>query len=90
MLIVFSHAGHLPYLWQGTLSIVSQSLLVMGATMAPSLASVLPPREEMDGMFMEVVEEVGRYAHLAPSLGLSAEIIREAEERRQVFLGPSR
>jgi hypothetical protein len=32
------------------------------------------------------VLEVERYAHLAPSLRLSAEIIREAEDRRQMFL----
>jgi hypothetical protein len=40
----------------------------------------------MDVMFQDVIEEVERYAHLAPSLRLSAEIIREAEERRQVYL----
>ncbi|KAA8895256.1 hypothetical protein FN846DRAFT_911988 [Sphaerosporella brunnea] len=80
------HAGHMPYLWQGALSMVSQSLLVMGATMSLSLSSVLPPPEQMDVMFQDVIEEVERYAHLAPSLRLSAEIIREAEERRQVYL----
>lgn len=76
----------MPYLWQGALSLVSQSLLVMGATMSPSLASVLPPPEQMDLMFQDVIEEVERYAHLAPSLRLSAEIIREAEERRVLYL----
>ncbi|KAL7271297.1 hypothetical protein RUND412_005957 [Rhizina undulata] len=80
------HAGHMPYLWQGALSMVSQSLLVMGSTMSPALASILPAPEKMDVMFQDVIEEVERYAHLAPSLRLSAEIIREAEERRQVFL----
>jgi len=65
---------------------VSQSLLVMGATMCASLAAILPPPEQMDIMFQDVIEEVERYAHLAPSLRLSAEIIREAEERRQAFL----
>ncbi|KAF8243768.1 hypothetical protein K440DRAFT_560754 [Wilcoxina mikolae CBS 423.85] len=80
------HAGHMPYLWQGALSIVSQTLLVMGATMSESLAELLPPREEMDKMFREVIVEVGRYRHLAPSLRLGAEIIAEAEERRLGFL----
>ena len=86
MLTYNSHAGHMPYLWQGALSMVSQSLLVMGAMMFPALASVLPPADQMDLMFQDVIEEVERYAHLAPSLRLSAEIIREAEERRQVYL----
>lgn len=80
------HAGHLPYLWQGALSIVSQTLLVMGATMSPSLASLLPPAEQMDSIIEEVVVEIERYAHLAPSLRLSAEIVREAEGRRMMAL----
>ncbi|KAF2835678.1 C6 zinc finger domain-containing protein [Patellaria atrata CBS 101060] len=80
------HAGHLPYLWQGALSIVSQTLLVMGATMSPSLSALLPPPHQMDVIISDVVLEIERYSHLAPSLQLSAEIIREAEERRQMFL----
>ena len=76
----------MPYLWQGALSVVSQSLLVMGATMSSSLASLLPPTEQMDDIFQDVIEEFERYAHLAPSLRLGAEILREAEERRQVLL----
>lgn len=66
--------------------IVSQTLLVMGATMSPSLSALLPPQNAMDLLINDVVVEIERYAHLAPSLRLSAEIIREAEERRQMFL----
>jgi hypothetical protein len=77
----------MPYLWQGALSIVSQTLLVMGATMSPSLAPLLPPPEQMDAIINGVVEEIARYSRLAPSLALSAEIIREAEARRQDTLG---
>ncbi|KAK2802501.1 hypothetical protein FQN50_007307 [Emmonsiellopsis sp. PD_5] len=84
--ITTHHAGHLPYLWQGALSMVSQTLLVMGATMSPALASLLPPPSQMDVIISDVVIEVERYAHLAPSLRLSAEIIREAEDRRQMYL----
>ena len=80
------HAGHLPYLWQGALSIVSQTLLVMGATMSHSLSALLPPPAQMDAIINEVVIEIEGYSHLAPSLRLSAEIIREAERRRQIFL----
>lgn len=78
--------GHLPYLWQGALSMVSQTLLIMGATLSPTLAILLPPVERMDAIIAGVVNEVERYAHLAPSLKLSAEIIRDAERRRQIIL----
>ena len=84
--ITAHQAGHLPYLWQGALSIVSQTLLVMGATMSPSLASLLPPAEQMDSIIDDVVLEIERYAHLAPSLRLSSEIVREADERRMMVL----
>lgn len=76
----------MPYLWQGALSIVSQTLLVMGATMCPALISLLPPPDKMDAVIQGVVTEVAGYSHLAPSLALSAEIIREAECRRQDIL----
>jgi hypothetical protein len=80
----------MPYLWQGALSLVSQSLLLMGASMSPSLSTLLPPPEQLNLIFHEVTEEVERYAHLAPSLRLSAEIMREAEERRQAYLSGHR
>lgn len=86
-----SHAGHMPYLWQGALSIVSQTLLLMGATMSPSLSSIIstlvPHLDTVDAIINDVVMEIERYAHLAPSLSLSAEIIREAEMRRRSYLG---
>ncbi|OAX78120.1 hypothetical protein ACJ72_07575 [Emergomyces africanus] len=66
--ITTHHAGHLPYLWQGALSMVSQTLLVMGSTMSPALSPLLPPRAQMDVIISNVVIEVERYAHLATSL----------------------
>ncbi|CAK7228117.1 hypothetical protein SBRCBS47491_006795 [Sporothrix bragantina] len=88
--ITAHHAGHMPYLWQGALSIVSQTLLVMGASMSASLSSILltivPHREVLDQIITDVVVEIERYAGLAPSLALAAEIIREAEVRRRAFL----
>lgn len=88
--ITAHHAGHMPYLWQGALSIVSQTLLVMGASMSPSLSSILltivPHRDVLDQIITDVVVEIERYAGLAPSLALAAEIIREAEVRRRAFL----
>jgi hypothetical protein len=80
----------MPYLWQGALSIVSQTLLVMGATMSPSLMTIMltlvPHRETIDQIITDVVTEIERYAVLAPSLSLAAEIIKEAEMRRRAFL----
>lgn len=84
--ISVDRSGHVPYLWQSALSLISQSLLVMGATMSPSLLHFLPPPENLDKMLMAVEEEMERYAGLAPSLRLCAEVLREAEERRRTFL----
>jgi hypothetical protein len=39
----------------------------------------------MDVIISETVAEVGRLAHLAPSLRLCADIMREAEARRQAI-----
>jgi hypothetical protein len=64
-------------------SIVSQTLLVMGATLSPCLSELLPPPHQMNAIISDVVREIGRYAHLAPSLSLSADIIREADNRRR-------
>lgn len=80
----------MPYLWQGALSIVSQTLLVMGATMSPSLSNILltlvPHREVIDQIINDVIMDIERMAILAPSLSLAAEIIKEAEVRRRTFL----
>ena len=80
------HDGHLPYLWQGALSIMSQTLLLMAATLNNTLAALLPPAHQMDVIIAEVVDELERLAHLAPSIQLCAEMVREAEERRQVLM----
>lgn len=81
----------MPYLWQGALSIVSQTLLVMGATMSPSLSAIMATlvlhHDNVDTIINNVVLEIEKYAHLAPSLSLGAEIIREAEMRRRTILG---
>jgi hypothetical protein len=40
----------------------------------------------MDDIITNVIHEMERVAHLAPSLRLSAEIIQEAEGKRQMWL----
>ncbi|RDA96210.1 hypothetical protein CP533_1701 [Ophiocordyceps camponoti-saundersi (nom. inval.)] len=83
-------AGHMPYMWQGVLSMLSQSLLVMGASMSPSLLGILltlvPHREALERIIGEVVVEIERCAPLAPSLGLAAEIVKGADARRRTML----
>lgn len=80
----------MPYLWQGALSIVSQTLLIMGASMCPSLMeiilTILPHSEALDLMINKVLVEVEHYGPLAPSLGLASDILKEAEIRRRAFL----
>ncbi|ODA76384.1 hypothetical protein RJ55_08230 [Drechmeria coniospora] len=84
------HAGHMPYIWQGTLSLVSQTLIIMGASLSPSLLAILltlvPHRDALDEIICEVVAEVQLYSALAPSLSLAAEIVKEAELRRRAML----
>lgn len=80
----------MPYLWQGALSITSQTLLVMGATMSPSLSSILmtlvPHRDTLDQIIGDVILEIERFSVLAPSLSLAGEILKEAEVRRRAAL----
>lgn len=61
---------------------VSQTLLVMGASLSPGLVGLLPDAGVVDGIIGRVLDEVEGYARLAPSLGVSAGILREAEGRR--------
>lgn len=68
----------------------SQSLLIMGATMSPSLQGLVlglvPNRAALDRIIQDVIDELGRYAVLAPSINLAADIVKEAELRRRAFL----
>jgi hypothetical protein len=80
----------MPYLWQGALSVVSQTLLLMGATMSPSLTNILlslvSHREAIDQIINDVIVDIERMAVLAPSISMAAEIIKEAEVRRRTFM----
>ena len=66
---------------------MSQTLLVMGATMCHSLAALLPPAHSINMIIEDVITEMDRLAHLAPSLELSVQILNDAEDRRRQFLG---
>jgi hypothetical protein len=62
----------------------------MGATMSPKLAALLPPTISVEAIITEVVAELKRLAHLAPSLRLSAEIVQEAGARRKMYFDNQR
>ncbi|KAG5980158.1 hypothetical protein E4U55_004346 [Claviceps digitariae] len=87
--VVGHHAEHMPYLWQGALSIISQLLLLMGSSMCQSLSNivltVLPHEHALDNLINEVITKLGHYAALAPSLSLAIDIVKEAEKSRQEF-----
>ena len=59
--------------------------------MSSSLSSIMQTlvlhHDTVDTIINNVVLEIEKYAHLAPSLSLGAEIIREAEMRRRTLLG---
>jgi hypothetical protein len=59
----------------------------MSASLSSIMSTLVPSLDTVDAIINDVVVEIERYAHLAPSLSLSAEIIREAEMRRRTFLG---
>lgn len=55
----------------------------MGASMSPPLAALMPPASQIDVIIADIIAELDRLAHLAPSIRLGSEIIREAEDRRR-------
>ena len=81
-----SQGGHLPFLFQAILSMTSQILLLMGATLSKALSPMLPPERPIDDVIAQVLGETQSVAHVAPSLALCADIVREAEERRRAIL----
>lgn len=81
---VTSHReGHLAYLWQGALSLVSQTLLVMGASLCSHLEMILPPPDQVSMLVDEVLAEMQQMAHLAPSLMACTKLLCDAEMKRQ-------
>lgn len=74
---------HSPYVWQETLSAVSQTLLVMGASMVAPLADLLAVNDDLDGLIEGVVGVVEGLGRRAPSLEVAGQILREADERRR-------
>jgi hypothetical protein len=72
----------MPYLYQGFLSVVSQTLLLLGASLHPDLRKLMPvAKGVVEDTVERVRKETGSLGRLAPSLGVSGEILGEAVER---------
>jgi len=61
----------------------------MGATLSPALwlmlQTVVTHRDEVGRIVADVVAEMERFAVLAPSLALAAEVVRMADARRRLM-----
>jgi hypothetical protein len=81
--LLSSHkAGHMPYLYQGYLSIVSQTLLLLGASLHPDLRQLIPVGKRVVEDTVEMVRrETDALGRLAPSLEVSGGILSEAVAR---------
>lgn len=57
----------------------------MGASMVTALAELLPPKHELDSIIGRVLQVAESWGVNAPSLHTAAEILREAEGRREIW-----
>lgn len=64
--------------------IITETLFVMGATLSPGLAELLPPDEDMHRLVDQVLQELGNSASLEQSTALKAnlQMLEAAESRR--------
>lgn len=68
----------------------SQTLLILGSCLCPPLRSILlslvPSQPALDKILDNVIQEVQSFRHLAPSLNLAADIIKEARDRQKSYM----
>ncbi|KAK9351528.1 hypothetical protein V1523DRAFT_457450 [Lipomyces doorenjongii] len=75
-------AGHIPYLWQGSLSIASHILTLMAVTTSVGLSQLLSySLERMAEIITSGVRTIIRNGKLAPSIKAAAESLRDAERQ---------
>ncbi|KAK9466044.1 hypothetical protein V1512DRAFT_271719 [Lipomyces arxii] len=75
-------AGHMPYFWQGTLSIVSHLALLMAITTSTRLSQLLPHTlDRMAEIITSGVRTVQDYGRLAPSISAAGETLHDAERK---------
>ncbi|KAK9390072.1 hypothetical protein V1515DRAFT_584170 [Lipomyces mesembrius] len=76
-------AGHIPYLWQGSLSIASQILMLMAVTTSAGLSQLLSySLERMAEIITSGVRTIISNGKLAPSIEAAAESLCNAERQR--------
>ncbi|KAK7204743.1 hypothetical protein BZA70DRAFT_279904 [Myxozyma melibiosi] len=73
-------AGHIPYLWQGSLSIAGHIVTLMAVTVSPGLAALLPhSMTRMAEIIVVGVRTIVRNGALAPSIKAAADSLCNAE-----------
>lgn len=77
------------YLWMASMSLSTQTLTIMGASVCKPMQRILlqiVPMDVVNKHMSRCVMELERYAHLSPGLKVTAEILREAETKRLEIL----
>ncbi|KAK9324949.1 hypothetical protein V1517DRAFT_305610 [Lipomyces orientalis] len=75
-------AGHVPYLWQGSLSIVSHLLMVMAVTTSSGLSQLLSYKLDRIAEIVTVgIRTIIRNGKLAPSIKAAAESLCDVERQ---------
>ncbi|KAK9363308.1 hypothetical protein V1504DRAFT_437829 [Lipomyces starkeyi] len=75
-------AGHIPYLWQGSLSIASHILMLMAVTTSAGLSQLLSySLERMAEIITAGVRTIIRNGKLAPSIKAAAESLCDAQRQ---------
>ncbi|KAJ8104266.1 hypothetical protein POJ06DRAFT_298625 [Lipomyces tetrasporus] len=75
-------AGHVPYLWQGSLSIVSHLLMLMAVTTSSGLSQLLSYKlDRMADIVTVGIRTIIRNGKLAPSIKAAAESLCDVERQ---------
>ncbi|KAF2218191.1 hypothetical protein BDZ85DRAFT_208591 [Elsinoe ampelina] len=79
------YTGHLRSAWKHANDTAAETLFVMGATLSPGLAALLPPAEDMDRIISHVITTLEEVATISPCLSVKAAVLRSAENERKQF-----
>ncbi|PNS20584.1 hypothetical protein CAC42_311 [Sphaceloma murrayae] len=80
---IILYTGHLRCTWKTANDMAAETLFVMGATLSPGLAALLPPADDMDRIIGHVISTLEELATLSPCLSIKVTILRSAEKERK-------
>ncbi|KAF4552492.1 Fungal Zn(2)-Cys(6) binuclear cluster domain-containing protein 10 [Elsinoe fawcettii] len=80
------YTGHLRCSWKHANDMAAETLFVMGATLSPGLAALLPPAEDMNRTIAHVITTLEEVATISPSLGVKVAVLRSADSERKQFV----